>query len=118
MELVCKPLIIIMKFKDIYTSLNTEVNLQRFHPKIDIEVESFSDSQNKIDLWDDLENTIDASWNQNIQLKKLSEDNKPIDSVFQKKKPLIYISEQKLIEYNTNRWYEKLLSIQNTSDNK
>ena len=166
MELVCKPLIIIMKFKDIYTSLNTEVNLQRFHPKIDIEVESFSDSQNKIDLWDDLENTIDASWNQNIQLKKLSEDNKPIDSVFQKKKPLIYISEQNqkrfrlwyikskiilvsekfstlfnqsktlkygsiflliifsafinkmLIEYNTNRWYEKLLSIQNTSDNK
>ncbi len=155
-----------MKFKDIYTSLNTEVNLQRFHPKINIEVESFNGSQNKIDLWEDLEPIIDATGNQNIQLKSLSNNQKSLDSVFQKKKPLIYISEKSkkrfklwyikskliyltevittffnqskalkytsialfilllifidkiIIEHNTKQGYQRLLSIQNTEDNK
>ncbi|MCD5380361.1 DUF4012 domain-containing protein [Candidatus Gracilibacteria bacterium] len=155
-----------MKFKDIYTSLNTELNLQRFHPKINIEVESFNGSQNKIDLGEDLESTIDATGNQNIQLKSIPNNQKPLDSVFQKKKPLIYISEKSkkrfklgyikskliyftdiistffnqskalkytsialfilllifvdkiIVEYNTNQGYQRLLSIQDTGDNK
>ncbi len=153
-----------MKFKDIYTSLNTDIDLQRFHPKINIEVESFNYSQKEIDISEQLKPTLDSSGNKNIHLKPLSQKQNPFDSVFQEKKSLLSLSpkikkrfklwflksklihaleflsalsyssrifkyvsiialiflvvvwDKFLVEYNTNAWYKKLISLQDSSN--
>ena len=94
-----------MKFTDIHTSLEKDVNLKRFHPNIEIEVESFNYSQKKIDISEDLELTIDFSWNKNILVKPLSDKQKPFDSVFQEKKDFIYYTKKTKKRFKL--WYIK-----------
>ena len=94
-----------MKFTDIHTSLNKDVDLKRFHPNVKIEVESFNYSQKKMDVADNLVQTIDFSGNKNILVKPLSKKQKPFDSVFQEKKSLITFSPK--LKKRFKLWYIK-----------
>jgi len=62
-----------MKLKDIHTNLNPEIDLQKFHPKREVSVDSFWVEENKkvdISLW--LEETIQLAKDKSIKLKSLN----------------------------------------------
>jgi len=90
-----------MKLKDIHTNLEKKINLQKYHPKIDISVDSFWAKKNILDLKNTLIKSIRITRSKKIKIKPFVE-GKSID-VLKK-----YALKNSTINFNKNIEHKKI----------